>query len=162
MNRSFRPNLTAPLPEVGDVYSWPIQEPETLDETDQRFYPWARAVQQELEAVREQLYEPMPDDPGLMTDYITDYIDGWAPRVAALVVRAEWHLNKAKKTKWPSKQSGPDNKPTTEADRTAVYAERLADYRFVRDELENMLIRMVDRTRWAQSARKSQAEAQGA
>lgn len=160
MNKSFKPKDKAPMDEMLDIYSWPISEPDAPDETDQRFYPWVRAIQEELTAVREALYEPMPDDPQLMDSYITDFIDGWAPRVAALTVRAEWHLNKAKKTKWPKKSLGADQKPTTEADRTAQYADALADYRFVRDELENMLIRMVDRTRWAQSARKVQGEAQ--
>ena len=160
MNRSFKPPVKPPLAEIGDIYAWPIQEPQNMDETDARFYPWVRAIQPELEPVRQAIYEPMSDDPKLIDDHITMFMDGWAPRVAALMVRAEWHLNKAKKTKWPLKSAGPDGKPSTEADRNAQYAEALADYRFVRDELENMLIRMVDRTRWAQSARKVQGEAQ--
>jgi hypothetical protein len=160
MNRSFKPKDKAPLAEIDNVYDWPIEEPEEMDDIDRRFYPWARAVQHEVAEVRDMLYEPMSDDPQLIDTYVTEWIDGWAPRIAALTVRAEWYLNKAKKVKWPAKALGQDGKPNTEADRNAVYAERLADIRFVRDELENMLIRMVDRTRWAQSARKVQSEAQ--
>lgn len=149
-----------PLPEIGDIFDWPIREPVTMDEVDERFYPWARIIQAEIVPVRDSLYEPLPEDATLLDTKITTEIDGWAPRIAALMVRAEWYLNAAKKTKWPAKSFGPDGKPTTEADRKAEYDGALADYRFVRDELQNMLIRMVDRVRWAQSARKVHADAQ--
>ena len=76
------------------------------------------------------------------------------------MVRAEWYLNKAKKTKWPAKNAGADGKSTTEADRAAIYADALADVRFVRDELENMLNRMDQRIRWGQSVRKVHSDAQ--
>lgn len=145
-----------------NVYSWPIGMPplDEADEVDRAFYPFAFAVKKELTPVYEFMYEPMPDDPTLLDEKVTNDVEGWMPRVAALMVRAEWFLNRAKRTKWPAKFTGADGKPATEADRTSIYYDALADYRFVRDELETLLARMVDRMRWAQSVRKVHADAQ--
>ena len=152
-----------PETEVASIYDWPIRYSGDgeADDTDIDFYRFAAASQRELVPVYESLYRPLPDDPILLDEVITSEIDGWAPRVAALMVRAEWYLNKAKKTKWPSKSmTTADGKPPTEADRQAIYYDALADYRFVRDELENMLNRMDQRIRWGQSVRKVHADAQ--
>ncbi len=151
-----------PETEVKLIYDWPVKYTGDgeADDTDVAFYQWAAAVQSELIPVYASLYKPLPDDPILLDEVITNEIDGWAPRVAALMVRAEHYLNVAKKTKWPSKNlPTADGKPPTEADRAAIYAERLADVRFVRDELENMLHRMDQRIRWGQSVRKIHADA---
>ncbi len=144
------------MPDMTDIYNWPIQyegdgEP---DDRDIYFYKWAEGVKQDLEPVYEELRTPLPGDAILLDSRITDSVEGWAPRVGELMVRAEWFLNKAKKDKWPSKSMGADGKATTEGDRTAIYHGDLADFRFVRDELENILNRLVDRMRWAQSVRK--------
>lgn len=151
-----------PDTEVRDIYAWPVEYTGDgeADDKDLEFYKFAGAVQQELAPVYESIYRPLPDDPILLDEVITNEIDGWAPRVAALMVRAEWYLNRAKKFKWPAKTAGADGKSTTEADRAAIYAEALADYRFVRDELENMLNRMDQRIRWGQSVRKVHSDAQ--
>jgi hypothetical protein len=151
-----------PDTEVRDIYDWPVKYTGNgeADDADLAFYQFAAAVQKELVPVYESIYKPLPDDPTLLDEVITNEIDGWAPRVAALMVRAEWYLNIAKKTKWPAKTAGADGKSTTEADRAAIYAEALADVRFVRDELENMLNRMDQRIRWGQSVRKQNASVQ--
>lgn len=148
--------------EVKDIYNWPVkyEGDGEADDTDLAFYKFAAETQRELVPVYESIYKPLPDDPILLDEVITNEIDGWAPRVAALMVRAEWYLNKAKKTKWPAKTAGADGKSTTEADRQAIYYDALADFRFVRDELENMLNRMDQRIRWGQSVRKVHADAQ--
>lgn len=150
-----------PVKEMQSIYDWPIQYEGDgeFSDRDVYFYRWASEVQEALKPVYDSLHEPLPHDPTLIDDTITDNIEGWAPRVAFLMVRAEWWLNKAKKDKWPAKGMGADGKPTTEADRQAFYYDALADYRFVRDELENMLTRLVDRMRWAQSVRKVHADA---
>ncbi len=153
-----------PVPDVQvkDIYDWPIKYTGDgeADDQDVAFYQFAKATQDELIPVYDSIYKPLPDDPILLDEVITNEIDGWAPRVAALMVRSEWYLNKAKKTKWPAKSAGADGKATTEADRAAYYADALADVRFVRDELENMLNRMDQRIRWSQSVRKVHADAQ--
>jgi hypothetical protein len=141
---------------MDSIYDWPIRYTGDgeVDDPDLYFYQWADDVRKELEPVYETLMNPLPDDPTLLDSAVTEKVEGWAPRVALLMVRAEWWLNNAKKAKWPAKTAGADGKATTEADRTAVYHEALADHRFVRDELENMLTRLIDRMRWAQSVRK--------
>lgn len=152
-----------PDTEVASIYDWPIkyEGDGEADDNDLAFYKFATETQRELVPVYESLYKPLPDDPILLDEVITNEIDGWAPRVAFLMVRAEWFLNKAKKTKWPSKaRPGADGKPPTEADRQAIYYDALADVRFVRDELENMLSRMDQRLRWGQSVRRVHADAQ--
>lgn len=152
-----------PDTEVKSIYDWPVRYTGDgeADDEDLAFYKFAAEVQRELVPVYESIYKPLPDDPILLDEVITGEIDGWAPRVAALMVRAEWYLQKAKGSKWPSKNiPTADGKPPTEADRTALYTDRLADYRFVRDELENMLNRMDQRIRWGQSVRKVHADAQ--
>lgn len=150
-----------PMKQMESIYDWPIEYRGDggADDRDLYFYKWAEDVRSELEPVYTTLHTPLPDDPGLIDSRVTEEIEGWAPRVAFLMVRAEWWLNKAKKDKWPAKGMGADGKPTTEADRQAFYYDALADYRFVRDELETMLTRLVDRMRWAQSVRKVHADA---
>jgi hypothetical protein len=101
----------------------------------------------------------MPDDPRQLDELVTREIDGWLPRVAALAVRAEYFLNAAKASHWPAQFDIEGNKLTV-TDREVLYDTRLAPFKFVRDELDMMTKRMVDRVRWSQSVRKQQGDAQ--
>jgi hypothetical protein len=128
-------------------------------EKDLFFASWAYKVRSELASVYETMAHPMPDDPRQLDALVTQEIDGWLPRVAALAVKAEYFLNEAKARHWPAAYDIEGTKLTV-ADRETLYDSRLAPYRFVRDELDMLTKRMVDRVRWAQSVRKVQADAQ--
>ena len=138
-----------------EIYFWPnlIQ-----DVSDMDFAKCAYSAKEELKPVYEALSRPLPEDPVLIDTFVTEKIDGYLPRVAAMAVRAEFWLNKAKGSKWPSKEN--ENGKLTEGDRNAKYDADLAPYRFVRDELDSLVKRMVDRVRWSQSVRRVHAEAQ--
>jgi hypothetical protein len=144
-----------------DLYAWPNLVPteDHSSEEDLYFAQWAYRVRTELQSVYDTMFKAMPDDPRLLDEQVTQEIDGWLPRVAALAVKAEYFLNAAKARHWPAGIDVEGNKLTV-ADRETIYDGRLAPYRFVRDELDMMVKRMVDRVRWAQSVRKIQSEAQ--
>lgn len=146
---------------MSDIYDWPNLMPaeEHPTEPDLVFASWAYKVRAELNPVYDTMSKPMPDDPRQLDALVTDEIDGWLPRVAALAVKAEYFLNEAKSRKWPAGLDMEGNKLTV-ADREVIYDGRLAPYRFVRDELDMLTKRMVDRVRWAQSVRKVQSDAQ--
>lgn len=145
-----------------DIYAWPdlLPDKDSAREEDLRWASWAYRTRQELEPVYQVMDHPMPDDVTELDTLVTQEIDGWLPRVAALAVKAEYYLNAAKVFKWPT-QFDQDGNKLTVTDREVLYDSRLAPYRFVRDELDSLTKRMVDRVRWAQSVRKGQAEAQG-
>lgn len=138
-----------------EIYFWPnlIQ-----DVSDMDFAKWAYSVKEELAPVYASVGRPLPEDPVLIDEFVTNEIDGWLPRVAAMAVRAEFWLNRAKGAKWPSKE-GAEGK-LTEGDRNAKYDADLAPYRFVRDELDSLVKRMTERVRWSQSVRKQHSDAQ--
>lgn len=143
-----------------DLYGWPNLLPdEGASEDDLYHASWAYRVRTELNPVYEVMSKPLPDDPHLLDDVITQQIDGWLPRVASLAVKAEYFLAAGKASKWPS-QITPDGEKLTVADREVLYESRLATRRFVRDELDSLVKRMNERVRWGQSVRKQQNEAQ--
>lgn len=144
-----------------DIYAWPDLLPSNdhAAEEDLYFASWAYKVRNELNSVYAMMFKPMPDDPRLLDEQVTQEVDGWLPRVAALAVKAEYFLNAAKGRHWPTAIDVEGNKLTV-ADRETIYDGRLAPYRFVRDELDSLTKRMVDRVRWAQSVRKVQGDAQ--
>ena len=144
-----------------DLYSWPNLLPDEgkASEEDLYFASWAYKVRAELGPVYDTMAHPMPDDPRQLDNLVTQEIDGWLPRVASLAVKAEYFLNAAKARMWPPGYDIEGNKLTV-ADRETIYDGRLAPYRFVRDELDSLTKRMVDRVRWAQSVRKVQGDAQ--
>lgn len=142
------------------IYDWPDLFPNGFDATehDMAFASWAHAVRDELAPVYDFMWRPLPDDPRLLDAMVTSDIDGWLPRVSALAVRAEYWLSMAKFEKWPSSENE-DGKKVTVSDREAKHATLLAPYRYVRDELDTLAHRMVDRVRWGQSVRKQQESA---
>ena len=143
-----------------DIYAWPNLLPDSsASEEDLYFASWAYKVRTELNPVYDTMAHPMPDDPRQLDTLVTQEIDGWLPRVAALAVKSEYFLNAAKARLWPPSFDVEGTKLTV-ADREAIYDTRLAPYRFVRDELDMLTKRLVDRVRWAQSVRKVQADAQ--
>lgn len=144
-----------------DLFSWPdlLSGEEQSSESDLFFAQWAYKVRTELNSVYDMMSHPMPDDPRQLDTLVTQEIDGWLPRVAALAVKAEYFLASAKAEKWPPHMTV-DGEKLTVADREVLYESRLASRRFVRDELDMLTKRMVDRVRWAQSVRKQQNEAQ--
>lgn len=141
------------------LYEWPDFTINT--ELDKAFVRWSALVRRELEIVEAALHRPLPDDPGQLDKEVTNFIEGWLPRVAALEVTAEFFLSQAKLEKLPDKVRTGDGKPlTTEADRSAQQEAALGQYRFVRDLLNAYVLSMRDRMRWAQSVRKQHAESQ--
>jgi hypothetical protein len=144
-----------------DLYQWPdlLPSKDHSSEEDLYFASWSYRVRNELNSTYEMMSHPMPDDPRQLDELVTQQIDGWLPRVAALAVKAEYFLNAAKARHWPPNIDVEGNKLTV-ADRETIYDARLAPYRFVRDELDSLTKRMIDRIRWAQSVRKIQGEAQ--
>ena len=148
---------------VEDIFAWPnlLPDKESATENDLYWAGWAYRLRSELEPVYTMMAKPMPDDPRELDALVTQDIDGWLPRVAALAVKAEFFLNAAKAAKWPNQFDEEGNKLTV-TDREVIYDTQLAPYRFVRDELDSLTKRMVDRVRWAQSVRKVQGDAQGA
>jgi hypothetical protein len=145
-----------------DIYAWPNLIPNKDKATEDELYwaSWAYRTRSELESVYTMMSKPMPDDPRELDALVTQEIDGWLPRVAALAVKAEFFLNASKASMWPSQYDQEGNKLTV-TDREVIYDSSLAPYRFVRDELDSLTKRMVDRVRWAQSVRKVQGDAQG-
>ena len=123
------------------------------------FAAWAYRVRTELQPVYETMGRPLPDDPTLLDQVVTNDIDGWLPRVAALAVKAEFFLNAGKAEMWPAQFDIEGNKLTV-TDREVLYDTRLATRRYVRDELDSMVRRMAERVRWSQSVRKLQGDAQ--
>lgn len=144
---------------MSNLYDWPrIKEDTPLDKA---FGRWAVLCKDEVEIVKEHLHQPLPDDPFELDKEVTQFIEGWLPRVASLAVTAEFFLSQAKLEKLPDKVRTGDGKPvTTEADRTAQQEAALGQYRFVRDLLDAYVNTMTNRMRWAQSVRKQHAEAQ--
>lgn len=145
-----------------DIYAWPdlLGDRSEASESDLYFASWAYKTRSELNRVYDVMSKPMPDDVTQLDTLITQDIDGWLPRVAALAVKAEFFLAAAKAEKWPP-QITADGEKLTVADRETRYETALASRRFVRDELDALTKRMVDRVRWAQSVRKQQGDAQG-
>ena len=143
-----------------DIYAWPdlLPDKDNTGEEDLRWAAWAYKSRQELEPVYQMMARPLPDDPKLLDELVTQEIDGWLPRVAALAVKAEYYLNAAKVFKWPTQFDADGNKLTV-TDREVMYDSRLAPYRFVRDEFDTLTKRLVDRVRWSQSVRRIQIEA---
>jgi hypothetical protein len=141
------------------IYGWPDFVVET--EHDRQFVAWAMEVQTELETVQMALGRALPDEPTQIDREVTEFVEGWLPRVAALAVTSEFFLSQAKLEKWPDKVRANDGKPiTTEKDREVVQEAALAQYRWVRNRLDAYVTSMRDRMRWAQSVRKQHAEGQ--
>lgn len=140
-----------------ELYDWPeFTEHSPLDKA---FIHWASLVKQETEIVADKMASPLPDDIGELDKFITQFIEGWAPRIASLAVTSEWFLQQAKSEKWPEKHRTADGKPmNTEADRTAEYDGLLKDYRWLRNYLDMLVTTMRERIRWAQSVRKVHAD----
>jgi hypothetical protein len=145
-----------------DIFAWPnlLPDKEHATEDDLYWASWAYRSYSTLGDVYDMMSKPMPDDPRQLDELVTQQIDGWLPRVASLAVKAEFFLNAAKAAKWPAQFDSEGNKLTV-TDREVQYDTALAPYRFVRDELDSLTKRMVDRVRWAQSVRKVQGDAQG-
>jgi hypothetical protein len=142
-----------------DLYDWP--EIKTSTPLDTAFAHWASLVKAEVKEVADKMADPLPDDPAEVDKFVTRYVEGWAPRVAALAVTAEWFLQQAKSEKWPEKLRTADGKPlNTDADRTAEYEGLLKDYRWVRNYLDMLVTHMRERMRWAQSVRKQHSDIQ--
>lgn len=144
------------------IYDWPslLSDKDSASENLLYWASWAYRIRSELDPVYSMMSKPMPHDARELDTLVTDEIDGWLPRVAALAVKAEFFLNAAKAENWPS-QVNEEGIKLTVTDREVMYDSRLAPYRFVRDELDSLTKRMVDRVRWAQSVRKVQGDAQG-
>lgn len=141
------------------MYSWP--QFTINSDLDRDFASWAGEVKIEIQPVVAKMFGPLPDDPTELDNFVTEWAEGWAPRVAALSVTAEWFLQQAKAEKWPEKLRSADGKPlNTDADRGAEYEGLLKDYRFVRNYLDTLVSHMKDRMRWAQSVRKVHSEVQ--
>ena len=142
-----------------DIYDWPKFREDTP--LDTAFVRWAALCKAEVETAKQHLHQPLPDDPVSLDREVTQFIEGWLPRVASLSVTAEFFLSQAKLEKLPDKVRTGDGKPvTTEADRTAQQEALLGQYRFVRDLLDAYVNSMTNRMRWAQSVRKQHAESQ--
>lgn len=140
-----------------DLYDWPEFTKRTP--LDEAFINWAALVKDETDVVAAYMATIMPDDPGELDKFITQKIEGWAPRIATLAVTAEWFLQQAKSEKWPEKLRSADGKPlNTDADRTAEYEGLLKDYRWLRNYLDMLVTHMRERIRWAQSVRKQHAD----
>lgn len=143
--------------EKVDIYAWPPMPGDTA--LDIAFAAWVREVRNELRTVEEALARHLPDDVTQLDKEITEFIEGWLPRVASISTTAEWFLSQAKLEKWPEKARAADGKPiTTEKDREVVQEAALAPYRAVRNRLDSYVNSMRDRMRWAQSVRKQHAE----
>ena len=143
-----------------DLYDWPVLPNDSG--LDLAFSRWSALVKDEVKQVEEHLHKPLPDDPVLIDKEVTEFIEGWLPRVASLSVTAEFFLSQAKLEKLPDKIRTGDGKPvTTEADRTAQQEASLAPYRWVRNLLDAYVVSLRDRMRWAQSVRKIHADGQG-
>lgn len=144
-----------------DLYGWPVLLTDPDDETEVEWATWAYAARNELDPIYTIMYQPIPDNPVELDDLISEWVDGWLPRAQFFAVKAEYYLARAKGERYPSGLKDPDTgKPVTAGERDAVYEGRLAGFRFVRDEFEGLVRRMVDRVRWAQSVRKGHGEAQ--
>lgn len=143
-----------------NLYDWP--EITVRTERDRHFKAWVDQVMIEIAPVIAAMHRPLPDDPVLLDEYVSQYVEGWSPRVAALAVTAEWFLQQAKAEKWPEKIRGADGKAlNTDKDRDAEYEGLLKDYRFVRNYLDTLVAHMRERMRWAQSVRKPTAVVNG-
>ena len=142
-----------------DLYDWP--EITVNTPLDKAFAHWSSLVKNETAVVSEKMATPLPDDPVELDKFVTQFIEGWAPRIASLAVTAEWFLQQAKSEKWPEKLRSADGKPlNTDADRTAEYEGLLKDYRWVRNYLDMLVTHMRERMRWAQSVRKVHSDIQ--
>lgn len=141
------------------VYEWPQLFGSEADENDNRFELWALEAREELAPLYRVMRQPLPDNPVDLDNVVTEFIDGWLPRAASLLVIAEYYLDDAKARKWPP-QITADGEKLTVNDRESRMTTALAPYRLVRDEFEQLVRRATDRVRWAQSVRKPHAEAQ--
>jgi len=145
-----------------DIYQWPALLTDPDDELEVEWSVWAYTVRNELAPVYSAAFKPLPDQPKLLDDVVTQEIEGWLPRVAALAVKAEYYLATFKGIRYPRPMNDPDTgKAITAGERDARYEGSLAGPRFVRDELDALTKRLGERVRWAQSVRKPQGEAQG-
>lgn len=146
---------------MSDLYTWPTLQQDLDDKYEKQWAEWAYAVQDELQPVYEAAFRPLPDEPTLIDHEVTQNIDGWLPRVASLAVKAEFFLAAAKGLYYPRGLKDPDTgKPLTVSEKDAMFEARLAGFRFVRDELEQLTRRLAERVRWSQSVRKPQGDAQ--
>lgn len=144
-----------------DIYGWPQLLTDPDDDNEVEWASWAYKARDELRPVYVAAFQPLPDEPSLLDQVVTQEIDGWLPRAAALAVKAEFYLAQAKGRLYPSRVIDPDTgKPITAGERDALYEGSLAPYRFVRDEFDTLVRRLAERVRWAQSVRKSHGEAQ--
>jgi hypothetical protein len=143
-----------------DIYAWPSLLNDPDDPLEVEWATWAYTVRDELQPVYKAAFEPLPDDPIQLDQVVSQDIDGWLPRVAALAVKAEYYLATAKGQRYPQPTTGPNGKPTTAGERDAQYEGSLAGFRFVRDELDTLTRRLSERVRWAQSVRKVHGDAQ--
>lgn len=142
-----------------ELYDWP--EIGVNTPLDKAFAHWSALVKEEVAIPAKKMSSPLPDDPLDLDRFVTEWVEGWAPRVAALAVTAEWFLQQAKSEKWPQKMRSADGKPlNTDADRTAEYEGLLRDYRWVRNYLDMLVTHMRERMRWAQSVRKVHSDIQ--
>lgn len=143
------------------LYDWPVLVTNLNDPTEREWAPWAYAARQELDALYQIMYARIPDNPVELDQQVSEWVDGWLPRVQFFAVKAEFYLAKAKGERYPRPEKDPDTgKPITAGERDAKYEGSLAGFRFVRDEFEGLVRRMVDRVRWAQSVRKGHGDAQ--
>lgn len=145
---------------MNQIYAWPtlIRDPD--DPLEKKWATWAAAVQEELGPVYDVAFQALPEDPTLLDKTVTQFIDGWLPRVAALAVRAEFWLQAAKGVRYPQPRMGENGKPITAGERDAEFEGSLAGFRFVRNELDALVKSLTERRYWAMSVRKSQGAAQ--
>ena len=141
------------------VYEWPQLFDSDADEKDNRFELLALEAREELAPFYRVMRSPLPDNPVELDNVVTEFIDGWLPRVAALAVLAEYYLDEAKARKWPP-QITADGEKLTVNDRESRMTTALAPYRLVRDEFDQLVRRATERVRWAQSVRKGHGDAQ--
>lgn len=144
-----------------ELYGWPVLITDPDDAVEMEWARWAYAARDELDPIYQIMYQPIPDNPVELDKQISQHVDGWLPRAQFFAVKAEFYLAQAKGNKYPAGMKDPDTgKPITAGERDAIFEGRLAGHRFVRDEFEGLVRRMVDRVRWAQSVRKGHGDAQ--
>ena len=116
-----------------NLYGWPNLITQPGDPTEQEWLPWAYAAREEMDPVYSVMYQPIPDNPVELDQFITEWVDGWLPRAQFFAVKAEFYLAKAKGERYPRPQNDPDTgKPITAGERDPIcpapLTQALADY----------------------------------
>lgn len=143
-----------------DLYRWPNLLQDSDDPLEREWLAWVEQVKQELVPVYEAAYQPLPDDPQQLDEYVSQKIEGWLPRVSTLTAKADFYLDVAQGQRYPQPSTSPvTGKPVTAGERDAQYEGALAGFRFVRNELEGLMKTLTARVRWTQSVRKPVGEA---